>query len=242
VSLRGRPKGECRNAQHERPPVTRLALFDLDHTLLSGDSDVLWCDFLMAHGALPRADFDARNADMDRRYREGSVTPAEFCNFYVSTLAGRAPGQWQAWRERFLADVVAPRIPDSAHALVDSHRRQGDMLVLTTATNRFIVELTALHLGIEHLIATEAQLENGRFTGRSTNTPNMREGKVVRLAEWMSACELPWSLLADASFYSDSSNDLPLLREVGHPVAVDPDARLLAAATEAGWPVLNLKR
>jgi HAD superfamily hydrolase (TIGR01490 family) len=222
--------------------VTRLALFDLDHTLLSGDSDVLWCEFLMQHGLLPRAEFEARNADMAARYRDGAVTPVEFCDFYVSTLAGRSPAQWQPWRERFVREVVVPRIPASARALVESHRERGELLVLTTATNRFITEPTAQHLGLAHLIATEAELVAGQFTGRTEHTLNMREGKVTRLLAWLDERGLPADLLASAKFYSDSANDLPLLRAVGHPVAVDPDEALLSVATGAGWPVLRLTR
>lgn len=222
--------------------MTRLALFDLDHTLLSGDSDVLWCEFLMHHGVLPRSEFEARNSDMAQRYRQGSVSPAEFCAFYVSTLAGRTPAAWQPWRERFLADVVVPLIPPAAHALVDVHRRNGELLVLTTATHRFITELTSAHLGIPHLVATEAELSNGQFTGRTEATLNMREGKVVRMREWLLTQGLPLSLLSEATFYSDSANDLPLLRQVGRAIAVDPDHQLLAVATDAGWPVLRLKR
>ena len=222
--------------------VIGLALFDLDHTLLSGDSDALWCEFLMQHGVLVRADFEARNADMAERYHAGTVTPAAFCDFYVSTLAGRTPQQWQAWRQRFLSEVVAPLIPPSAHELLESHRRRGETLVLTTATNRFITELTAQHLGVSQLIATEAELVDGAFSGRTQGTLNMREGKVTRLLGWLAAQGLPATELKRASFYSDSANDLPLLRAVGHPVAVDPDNTLQAAAASAGWPVLRLRR
>ena len=222
--------------------MTRLALFDLDHTLLSGDSDELWCEFLLQHGLLPRAEFEARNAAMGERYRAGTVEPAEFCEFYVSTLAGRTPAQWQPWRERFLNEVVAPLIPASANELLDSHRQCGDTLVLTTATNRFITEPTAQHLGLAHLIATEAQLVDDQFSGRTEHTLNMREGKVTRLLAWLAAQGLPAEGLADATFYSDSANDLPLLRAVGRPVAVDPDDALLAVATASGWPVLRLPR
>ncbi len=222
--------------------MTRLALFDLDHTLLSADSDVLWCEFLMQHGLLPRAEFEARNAAMAERYRAGSVSPAEFCEFYVSTLAGRTLAQWQPWRESFVNEVVVPLIPPSARELVESHRQRGDLLVLTTATNRFITEPTAQHLGLAHLIATEAEVVDNQFTGRTEHTLNMREGKVTRLLVWLAAQGLPAEGLTDATFYSDSANDLPLLRAVGHPVAVDPDDALLAVATASGWPVLRLPR
>ncbi|MEO8057531.1 MAG: HAD family hydrolase [Burkholderiales bacterium] len=220
----------------------KLALFDLDHTLLSGDSDVLWCEFLMQQGVLNRAEFEPRNADMARRYADASVSVQDFCDFYVGTLAGRSPSQWQPLCEQFLSDVIAPRIPPSAHALVEEHRQQGHRLVLTTATNRVITGMTAKFLGIDHLIATEVALDRGVCTGRTSGTMNMREGKVVRLQNWLSEQGLSPSLLASATLYSDSSNDLPLLGAVGEPVAVDPDARLLKHAHSAGWRVLNLAR
>ena len=146
-----------------------IAFFDLDHTLLSADSDVLWCEFLVQHGLLPDPEgFRARNAELARRYDEGSVTPAEFCGFYVSTLGGRTPAFWQPWLSRFVAEAVLPRIPRAACELVERHRAQGETLVLTTATNRVITEPTARHLGFPHLIATEAELgDDGCFSGRT---------------------------------------------------------------------------
>ena len=220
----------------------RLALFDLDHTLLSGDSDVLWCEYLMAQGILDRATFEPRNAEMARRYADASVTPQEFCNFYVATLAGRTLAEWRPLCERFLHEVVAPLIPAAAHALIESHRERGDRLVLTTATNRVLTELTAQHLGIADLIATEVELVDGRCSGRTAGTLNMRDGKVTRMHEWLHAQGLPTSALERAVFYSDSSNDLPLLRAVGEAVVVDPDVRLRAVAVEAGWRLVELGR
>lgn len=219
-----------------------LALFDLDHTLLSGDSDELWCDFLMDEGVLDRTEFEPRNAEMMRRYRAASITPQEFSEFYVGTLAGRTPEEWQGLRERFLRGVVLPLIPPSARALVESHRARGERIVMTTATNRYITELTALDLDIADLIATDAELVDGRFTGRTSGTPNMRNGKVVRLRQWLAEQSLPDSMLEAATFYSDSTNDIPLLRAVGHAVAVDPDEGLRAEAAERGWEVLRLAR
>ena len=229
----------------ERPgarPATKLALFDLDHTLLSGDSDVLWCEFLMQQGVLDRAEFEPRNADMARRYADASVSVQDFCDFYVGTLAGRSPAEWQPLCDQFLNEVVAPRIPPSAHALVDEHRQQGHTLVLTTATNRVITGMTATFLGFGNLIATEVALEGGVCTGRTTGTLNMREGKVVRLRAWLTEQDLPPALLEAATLYSDSSNDLPLFGAVGEPVVVDGDARLLARARAAGWRMLTLAR
>lgn len=216
-----------------------LVLFDLDHTLLSGDSDVLWCDYLMAQGLLDRSTFAARNADMEARYRAGTVGVQEFADFYASTLAGRDVQQWEAVRQAFLAEQVVPRIPGAARDLVRRHQDAGDLVVMTTATNRYITELTALHLDVEHLLATELEQAEGRFTGRTAGTLNMREGKVVRLREWIAA---RGHRLEDfeSMAYSDSINDLPLLEAVQQPVAVDPDPKLAAIAHERGWPVLRL--
>ena len=219
-----------------------LALFDLDHTLLSGDSDVLWIEFLMGHSLLDRAEFAPRNADMESRYKAGTVGVEEFTHFFISTLAGRTPGEWEPWRQRFMAEVVAPRLPSDAHALVRHHQQAGDTVVLTTATNRFITELTAQHLGIDHLIATDCALDaQGCFTGLSTGTLNMREGKVVRLNAWLQARGQTLAA-CHSTAYSDSTNDLPLLGAVNVAVAVDPDPRLEKVAAERGWTVLRLQR
>jgi len=220
----------------------RLALFDLDHTLLSGDSDVLWCEFLMNERLLDRAAFAPLNAEMARRYREASVSAQAFCEFYVATLAGRTLAAWRPICQRFLDDVIVPRIPPSAHALVESHRARGDRLVLTTATNRVLTELTAQHLRIDDLLATEVEVVDGVCTGRTQGVLNMREGKVTRLQAWLVERALPASLLADTVFYSDSSNDLPLLQAVGEPVVVDPDPSLRRHAEAAAWPILELMR
>ena len=224
-------------------PAPRLALFDLDHTLLSGDSDVLWCEFLMHEGVLDRAEFQPRNDEMARRYGEGTVSAEDFCDFYVSTLTGRTLDEWRPWCERFLNDVVAPLIPASAIELVESHRARGERLVLTTATNRLLTELTAARLGIADLLATEVELVDGLCTGRTRDVLNMREGKVTRLRSWLVERGVdPDAAFASATFYSDSSNDLPLLQAVGHPVAVDPDAGLRRHAQAHGWRVLELPR
>ena len=224
------------------PARPRLALFDLDHTLLAGDSDVLWCEFLMTEGVLDRASFEPRNAAMARDYQAGTVSVQVFCAFYVGTLAGRSVTQWEPLRHRFLNEVIAPRLPQAAHALVQRHREAGDLLVLTTATNRVITELTAAHLGIEHLIATDCSTDaNGLLDGGIQGTPNMRDGKVVRLQAWLAA-RGPQLADFESTFYSDSTNDLPLLAAVDHPVVVDADPRLAAEAARRGWPALSLHR
>jgi HAD superfamily hydrolase (TIGR01490 family) len=224
-----------------QPRVTqrRLTLFDLDHTLLSGDSDVLWCDFLMDKGLLDRSEFAARNTDMEARYQAGTVGTQEFADFYVGTLGGRAPSELESLRREFLARQIIGRIPPAALELVNRHLEQDALVVMTTATNRFITELTAAHFGIAHLLATEAEIVDGRFSGRAQGTLNMRAGKVARLHQWLAD---RGAALADfrSTAYSDSINDLPLLEAVNEPVCVDPDARLAAIARERGWPVLNL--
>ncbi|ROZ62424.1 HAD family phosphatase [Ramlibacter sp. WS9] len=217
----------------------KLTLFDLDHTLLSGDSDVLWCDFLMNKGVLDRTTFAARNADMEARYKAGTVGVQEFADFYIGTLAGKTPQEWEDTRREFLVTQVIPRIPQAAMELVQKHQRAGDLVVMTTATNRFITELTAQHFGIEHLLATEPEVVNGVFTGRSSGTLNMREGKVERLHHWLDARAESLTRFHSTA-YSDSINDLALLEAVDEPVVVDPDFRLASIAQERGWPVLRV--
>ena len=164
----------------------RLTLFDLDHTLLDGDSDQLWCEFLMDRGVLPREPFETLNRDMARDYAAGDVSAQAFCDFYIGTLAGRSADEWQALRRDYIDSRVVPRITDAALELVARHRDAGDLVLLTTATCRFLSELTAVHLGIAQLIATECETgPDGRFTGRSLGVLNMREGKVQRLRDWL---------------------------------------------------------
>lgn len=218
----------------------RLTLFDLDHTLLSGDSDVLWCDFLMDMGLLDRGVFAPRNADMEARYKAGTVGVQEFANFYVGTLVDKSPDAWEEVRREFLTAWIVPRIPEAALRLVREHLNAGDLVVMTTATNRFITELTAAHFGIEYLLATEPEVVDGIFTGRTTGTLNMREGKVERLHRWLDARAESLNRFHSVA-YSDSINDLALLEAVNEPVAVDPDPRLAAIARERGWRVLSLR-
>jgi HAD superfamily hydrolase (TIGR01490 family) len=219
----------------------RLTLFDLDHTLLDGDSDQLWCEFLMDRGELPREPFETLNQDMARDYAAGQVSAQAFCDFYIGTLAGRSAADWQALRRDFIDGRVVPRIGAAAQELVARHRDAGDLVLLTTATCRFLSELTAVHLGIAQLIATECETgPDGRFTGRSLGVLNMREGKVQRLHDWLSGQQLDL-LELESTLYSDSINDLPLLAAVRRAVAVDPDPRLAAEAAQRGWPVISLR-
>lgn len=223
--------------------MSRLAVFDLDNTLLTGDSEVLWVAHLLGRGMLP-AHFAAKNAEMDRRYHAGLAAPSEFSAFYASTLAGRTPEEWAAVLADFVHGTIRPRIPQAARALVEMHRARGDLLVLSTASSRYLSQPTAALLGFEHLIATELQVQHdGRFTGATQHTLNMREGKVERLRAWLAMRgEDADTALAQAVCYSDSINDLPLLMAVREPVAVDPDPRLRAEAESRRWPVLRLDR
>jgi len=216
----------------------KLTLFDLDNTLLTGDSDVLWCDFLIARGILDGKEFSARNADLDARYTAGTVRPREFSDFYVGTLAGRTAEAWQPLRQQFLDEEIIPRIPQSARDLVREHQDSGALVAITTATNRFITALTAQHLNVEHLIATETEVVDGVFSGRTQGQLNMREGKVVRLYAWLAgrgATRADFEITA----FSDSVNDLPLLLAVDHPVVVNPDEQLARWASGAGHPILR---
>ena len=221
-----------------------LALFDLDGTLLDGDTDELWCEFLMDEGVLDRADFEARNRSVVERYRAGTIGPAEFCAFYASTLKGRTAAAWAPLRQRFVAARVLPRIGAAARALPARHRKAGERVLLTTATNRFLTEPIAADLGFapEDLIATDLEEADGVFTGANSGVLNMREGKVARLRAWLEESGLGAAALQAATFYSDSANDLPLLRAVRRAVAVDPDPTLRRAAEEEGWTILALPR
>jgi HAD superfamily hydrolase (TIGR01490 family) len=219
----------------------RLALFDLDHTLLSADSDVLWCEFMISEGRLA-AVFAEGYKDMAQRYDAGTVTPDDYCSFYARTLTGYTPADLLPLRDRFFRDWVLPRIPDDSRELLQRRRELGETLVLTTATNRVVSELTASELGVDHYICTELELVDGRFTGRTAGVLNMRSGKIGRLRKWLRDAGHPEELLREASFYTDSINDLALLSAVYRPIVVDPDPRLESTAYRKGWTILRLNR
>lgn len=215
-----------------------LALFDLDNTLLSGDTDVEWLDFLVEQGVLPTS-ATQENAEMDRRYRNGEAGTLEYVRFYLREYPRHNMPTLLDWREGFVRTRITPRIPAAARALVASHR--ADLVAIITATNRFLTEPIAAELGVEHLIATEPEIVAGRFTGQVAGTPCMREGKITRLEAWLASRAAALADYAESWFYSDSINDLPLLERVTHPVAVDPDPKLAGVAKKRGWQTLSLR-
>lgn len=216
-----------------------IAFFDLDHTLLNGDSDVAWIEFLIAEGLVDGATLGEQNRDIAKRYKAGTVDPLEFTHFYVGTLVGRSPEDWEPIRQRFYAQQIAPKITQAARALVAQHQTAGHTVVLTSATNTFLTELTAQGLGITHLLGSVPERVNGLFTGKVEGLLNMRAGKVQRAKAWLAERGLNLSEV-NSYGYSDSMNDLPLLEAVNHPVVVHPDAQLAAIAKARGWPFVSV--
>ena len=215
-----------------------LALFDLDNTLLNGDSDYLWGQFLAEQGIVDGEHYEAENQRFYDQYKAGSLDIYEFLRFQLQPLAQHAPDQLYRWRDQYLKDKIMPILQPKARALLDHHRMQGDVLVIITATNRFITGPIAELHGVEHLLATEPEMDDGRYTGNVTGVPCFQDGKVTRLADWLAAND---ASLENSWFYSDSHNDLPLLQQVTHPVAVDPDDTLAAHAREQDWKIISLR-
>ena len=216
----------------------KLALFDLDNTLLSGDTDVEWLDFLIGQGVLPESHRRA-NLEMDRRYRSGEAAALEYVRFYLRFYPAHDMATLLGLRERFVQERIEPRMLPAARKLIQSHKR--DLVAIITATNRFLTEPIAAAFGVEHLIATEPQIEYGRFTGDIVGAPCMREGKIEHLERWLAARDKTLGDFPESWFYSDSINDLPLLERVTHPVAVDADAKLGKIAGDRGWRKLTLR-
>lgn len=216
----------------------RLALFDLDNTLLGGDSDHAWGDYLCARGILDADTYKARNDEFYQDYLAGRLDLNEYLNFTLEILAATDVAQLDEWHRDFMRDCIEPIMLPKAAALLQQHRDTGDKLVIITATNRFVTGPIAERLGVETLLATEVEMVDGRYTGRSFDVPCFKEGKVTRLNRWL---EENGYDLHDSYFYSDSMNDLPLLEQVTHPVVVDPDPRLHEEAKRRGWKEISLR-
>ncbi|MBK6974502.1 MAG: HAD family hydrolase [Sterolibacteriaceae bacterium] len=218
-----------------------LVLFDLDNTLLDGDSDFEWAQFLIFKGALDREVYEARNEDFYAQYKAGTLDICEFLDFQLKPLSRHPRAQLDDWHDEFMATRIRPLIFAPARALVYRHLDAGSLVAIVTATNSFLTAPIAREFGVDHLVATEAEAIDGEFTGRPHGEPCFREGKIVRVEQWLASLGHRLDDFAVSRFYSDSLNDLPLLETVTHPVAVDPDATLAAHAREHGWPRISLR-
>ncbi|KOR31310.1 phosphoserine phosphatase [Achromatium sp. WMS3] len=214
-----------------------LALFDLDNTLIAGDSDYLWGKFLVDLGVVDSENYERKNKQFYQEYNEGRLNIQAFLNFTLKPLTQYSLDQLVTWRTQFVEKHIEPIILPAGEKLIARHRAQGDKLLIITATNAFVTEPIAARLGVE-LLAAAPEQKDGRYTGRMAEVPCFREGKVIRLRAWLQANNISM----DAStFYSDSCNDLPLLQLVTHPVAVDPDPILHQYADAHNWPIISLR-
>ena len=214
-----------------------LAIFDLDNTLLAGDSDYLWGRFLVEQGIVDGDYYERENERFYQQYKAGELDIHEFLRFSLAPLRNNPPERLHSLRDTFIEQRISPLITDSARQLVEKHRRAGDKLMIITATNAFVTRPIADRFGIEALIATEPETLDGQFTGEVEGEPSFREGKVTRLRQWL---EANGADLRGSWFYSDSHNDLPLLEQVDNPVAVNPDDTLAEVAKTRQWPILRL--
>lgn len=215
-----------------------LAIFDLDNTLIGGDSDHLWGEYIIDQGLVDEADYRRRNDEFYRAYQRAELDIDAYLKFALSPLPHRSPEAWQKIHQGFMRDVIDPIILPRARALLSEHRARGDYLLIITATNGFITRPIARTLGVDDILATDPEIRNGQYTGNYLGTPCFAEGKVENLHLWRQKHDFD---LADSYFYSDSVNDLPLLLKVGHPVAVNPDDALRQIARDKQWPELDLR-
>jgi HAD superfamily hydrolase (TIGR01490 family) len=220
----------------------RLALFDLDHTLLSGDSDYEWGQFLVERGVVERATYEAQNRRYYEQYAAGELDIHEYLGFALRPLAEHSPQDLERWHGEFMQARILPMITPAARALVRGHAAAGELCAIVTSTNRFVTAPIAREFGVGHLVATEPESVGGRFTGRVAGTPCFREGKIACVEAWLARLGRRLGEFEASSFYSDSHNDLPLLERVTHPVAVDADEQLAGEARRRGWATLSLRR
>ncbi|MFW5451669.1 MAG: HAD family hydrolase [Methylophagaceae bacterium] len=216
-----------------------LAIFDLDNTLLGGDSDYLWAAFLVENNIVDGAWYQQANQNFYDQYLAGTMDIVEFLKFQLKPLADNSLAELYRWRDQYLAEKIDPIILPAGRELITKHQQQGDTLLIITATNSFITAPIADKLAIPNLIASEAEMIDGIYTGNVSGTPSYQQGKVERLNDWLNTHE---QTLDDSYFYSDSHNDLPLLNLVQHPIAVDPDPKLRVIAQQQGWKILSLRQ
>ncbi len=215
-----------------------LAIFDLDNTLLRGDSDHGWGEFLVERGIVAGDTFKQANDQFYEDYVNGTLDIEAYVAFALSPVIDMSPAERDALHKEFMAEKIEPMILSKAEALIAEHKQNDDTLIIITATNSFITAPIATRLGIEHLLATDPEMIDGQFSGKIDGTPCFQGGKVTRLNEWLKGRQ---ENVEDAYFYSDSANDIPLLSEVSKPVAVDPDDKLRAHADTQGWPIISLR-
>lgn len=218
-----------------------LALFDLDNTLLAGDSDFEWAQYLISRGVLDREVYEARNLDFYEQYKAGTLDIHEFLDFQLKPLSRHPRHELDAWHADFMATRILPIVTEKGRQLVRRHLDEGALTAIVTATNSFVTAPIAREFGIAHLVATEPAQSNGAFTGSVLGIPCFREGKIARVDAWLAGLGHALQDFERSWFYSDSLNDLPLLGKVTDPVAVDPDDTLDRHARENGWPVISLR-
>jgi HAD superfamily hydrolase (TIGR01490 family) len=219
-----------------------LAIFDLDNTLIAGDSDHSWGEFLVQKRLVDAEEYQLANDHFYEEYKNGTLDIYAFLRFSLAPLTRYSLSELADLHAEFMREFVEPMLLPKALALLASHRARGDYLLIITATNAFVTRPIAKRLQVDDMLATEPEVVNGRYTGNSVGTPCFQGGKVTRLKEWLGARGHAQAYdLSDSYFYSDSVNDVPLLEQVAHPVAVDPDSRLAAIALARGWPVISLR-
>jgi HAD superfamily hydrolase (TIGR01490 family) len=215
-----------------------LAIFDLDHTLLNGDSDYLWGEYMVANQIVDKAEYQRRNREFLRDYQRGQLDNDSYLQFALKPLTQHSIESLYHWREDYVENWIKPIIATGTAGLLEQHRGRGDRLIIVSATNLFITEPIAELLGIAHILSTEPEIIDQKYTGRYLGIPTYKEGKVVALNAWLKGRD---HSLDDSYFYSDSINDLPLLEQVSSPVAVNPDKELSVIANQRGWQVLDLR-
>ncbi|MGB0467280.1 MAG: HAD family hydrolase [Pontibacterium sp.] len=215
-----------------------LAIFDLDNTLIGGDSDHAWGDFLCRKGIVDKEAYRRANDYFYEQYKNGGLDIHEYLNFALLPLAANEISALNQWHKEFMDTMIKPIMLPKAQALLEKHRAQGDYLLIITATNRFVTQPIADLLGVDAILATEPEMKDGVYTGHVAGTPCFQQGKVERLHDWLAETGHD---LKDSYFYSDSHNDLPLLKQVDNPVAVNPDGALADYANSQNWPVLDLR-